>query len=346
MKKVFTYSGVSLIFVFSFFNNCSNKSNDLQNHFYKEVVLNKFDSIRLENYDVLNPVYLSCTDSFIVIQNRGTENNLSLIDKNLSFTLNTAQKGDGPNEIVQFIFVKNNRNNIITFADRAKRKMYSLKIDKKNVDLIDEIHFDSDIPRFFSLSELNDSILIGTGMFPDGRFAIYNKKNHRVHYAGIYPRNDESKQLTFPHIAALYSGTQIGLNPNGNYFAAIYNGLLDIYKLNTDNTLMHVKSNYYHFPKFLVLENGPIIGNSKETIEGFRSISCDSNYIYLLYSGKSMKEYEMNAFTGNRIYVYNWQGEPAISYLVDSNIKSIFIKDKIIWGIDKDGFFIYKYLME
>jgi hypothetical protein len=346
MRKIFNYKDVSLLFVLFFFINCSGKSNKLQNHFQKEVALNRFDSIDLENYGVLNPVDLFCTDSFIVIQNRGTENNLSLIDKNLSFTLNTVQRGDGPNEVVQFIPIENNRNNIITFADRVKRKMYSLEIDSKNIALIDEIQFDSSIPRFFSLNELNDNILIGTGMFSDGRFAVYNKKNRKVHYAGIYPQNNKSKQLDFPHIAALYSGTQIGLNPNGNYFASIYNGLLDIYKLNADNTLTHVRSNHYHFPKFLILENGPIIGNSKETIEGFRSISCDSDYIYLLYSGKSMKKYEMDAFSGNKIYVYNWQGEPVISYLVDSDIKSIFVKDKIIWGIEKDGLFIYKYLMK
>lgn len=312
MKKTINYTYLLFVVLF-LLANCS-KTNDLANHFGEKVFLDIYDSIYLENHGVLNPIYLSITDSFIVIQNKGTENNLSLIDKNLTYTLNTVQKRNGPNEVVQFIFVENIRNNTITFADREKRKMYSLKIENNIASLIEELHFDNTIPRFFSLNELNDSILIGTGMFPNGRFAIYNKRNQKAQYMGEYPRNPESKNLAFPHIAALYSGTQIGLNPNGEYFAAIYNGLLDIYKVDIDNTLIHKRSNHYHFPKFLDLENGPIIGNSKETVEGFRSISCDSNYIYLLYSGKSMRDFEMDAFTGNKIYVYNWEGAPVINY--------------------------------
>jgi hypothetical protein len=295
---------------------------------------------------ILNPVYFSLTDSFIVIQNRGVENNLTLINRNDSFVFDIAKKGNGPNEIVQFIPVPNNRKNIITFADRAKKKLYSFRTIYEEPILFNEISFDDKTPRFFSLNILNDSILVCTGMFSEGRFGLYNIKNKSIVYTGNYPKNNESEHLSFPHIAALYSGTQIGIKPEGDLFAAIYNGLFDIYKLQNNNELVNCKSIYYHFPKFNIFENGPIIGNSKETKEGFRSISCDSDHIYLLYSGKSMKDYDMDAFTGNKIYVYNWQGDPVVSYITDSDLKSIFIEGHFLWGVEKNGTFMYKYFID
>lgn len=337
MKILVTFNCILLLLSFT---NCSNNSNDVKSDFDKEILLTRYDSINLENMGILNPVYFSLTDSFIVIQNKKIEYNLTLINRNDSLIFDIAKKGNGPNEIVQFIPVSNNRKNIITFADRAQKKLYSFRIINKEPILLNEISFDDKIPRFFSLNILNDSILVSTGMFSEGRFGLYNIKNKSIIYTGNYPKNIESEQLSFPHIAALYSGTQIGIKPEGDLFAAIYNGLLDIFKLQ-NNKLVNCKSIYYHFPKFNIFENGPIVGNSKETKEGFRSISCDSNYIYLLYSGKSMKDYDMDAFTGNKIYVYNWQGDPVVSYITDSDLKSIFIEGNSLWGLEKDGIFIF-----
>ena len=76
--------------------NCARVSND----FDKETLLVRTDSINLEDIGILNPVYLSITDSFFVIQNRGTEENLSIINKKDLTIINTAKKGNGPNEIV------------------------------------------------------------------------------------------------------------------------------------------------------------------------------------------------------------------------------------------------------
>lgn len=326
--------------------NCARVSNDIKYDFDKETLLVRTDSINLEDIGILNPVYLSITDSFFVIQNRGTEENLSIINKKDLTIINTAKKGNGPNEIVQFIPVENNRNNVITFADRAQKKLYSIRSEGENKILINEISFKDETPRFFSLNELNDSIFIFTGMLSEGRFGIYNTTNNSIRYTADYPQNDESKHLKFPHIAALYSGTQIGINTNGYSFAAIYNGLLDIYNMDANGVIQKTKSVHYHYPKFNILENGPIIGNSKETKEGFRSITCDSTYIYLLYSGKSMREYDVEAFNGNEIYVYNWQGDPVKSYVTDSDLMSICVNNGIMWGLEKNGVYLYTYLIE
>ncbi len=346
MIKIHELNKNWILFLLIFLISCTNESKNVRNDFGKEIKLIKTDSVNLENLEILNPINLLILDSFFVVQNRVTENNLSFIDKNCYSVFNTAIKGNGPMEIVQFIPVSNNRQNVVTFADRARKILYSLKVNDNQFLINDEIHFSNEIPRFFSLNELNDSILIGTGMFPDGRFGIFNKNKNTILYSEDYPRNNEMGNITFPHIAAVYSGTQVGINPDGKRFAAIYNGLLDIYEINSDSKLKEIKSIYYHFPKFIIPENGPLVGNSKETIEGFRSITCDSEYIYLLYSGKSMEEYDMDAFVGRRIYVYNWAGVPIKSYIVDTDLSVIFVKDKFIWGIEKNGVYINKYSID
>ena len=61
--------------------------------------------------------------------------------------------------------------------------------------------------------------------------------------------------------------------------------------------------------------------------------------MYLLYSGKSMKDYQADAFTGNVIYQVDWKGNPVRKYVSDKALSTFCVSDsdEMIYAVAKDN---------
>ncbi|OUN80017.1 hypothetical protein B5F71_01810 [Bacteroides sp. An269] len=72
---------------------------------------------------------------------------------------------------------------------------------------------------------------------------------------------------------------------------------------------------------------------------GFIYAYATDNYVYLLYSGKSMKDYQADAFTGNVIYQVDWKGNPVRKYVSDKALSTFCVSDsdEMIYAVAKDN---------
>jgi len=305
------------------------------------------DSIDLEELNILRPVSVVSLDSVFVFSNGRYEYNISVLDRNTHHLTNGVRTGEGPDEVISYIPVKNSRKNQFTYADRIRKKVFSLNYTDGKVTITEESALKDDkIPRLFCLAELNPKTLIGTGMFTDGRFIIYNKENDSYFYAGDYPENEEIKILPSLHKAALYNSSQICVHPNGKRFAVIYKGLLDIYEQISESEIRDISSNHFFFPKFVANDIGTAIVYDKGNIQGFLAISCDRTAIYLIYSDKTFDEGGGDIFSGEHIAVFDWEGRPMRIYHINQSIISLSVDKVSIWAISADYSFMYKYKLE
>lgn len=64
-----------------------------------------------------------------------------------------------------------------------------------------------------------------------------------------------------------------------------------------------------------------------------------NNYVYLLYSGKSIKEAGTDAFKANIIYRLSWEGKPAGKFELDYSLINFCVSDNddILYGLAAKG---------
>lgn len=303
--------------------------------------LKALDSVDLEKLGLLLPFDVSCFDSCFVFSNIRIKNRVTVLDRNSYKSRDVIYAGDGPDEIVQYIPVENNEKRFL-FADRVRKKVFELSLDNAYIHT-ELFQFNDSVPRFFSLAMINTNLFIGTGLFKDKRFLIYNVAEQKCIYKEEYPQNEEISSLSSYQKAALFAGTRIGVHPDGRKFVAAYNGLLDFYRITDNYCVEKTFHKYYHFPLYGISQDGAVIAHRKEEITGFLSLCYDRKYIYLLYSNSSMKEKGSETYAGNIILVFDWEGNPVKRYNVDSNLLSICLESGIIWGVGENHTYLYKY---
>jgi hypothetical protein len=334
---------INILFLLICVTGCVNNS-DILSRFPKQIELAISDSVNLEELNILRAISVVRLDSLFIFSNFGISANISILNKHNNHITEAINTGDGPKEVVSYIFVRNNRKNQFAYADRIKKKLFSLNYVNDEITITEELQMDDAIRQLFCLVELNSETLIGTGFFTEGRFIVYNKTNNRFFYDGIYPENEVIKNISPRHKAALYNGSRIGIHPNGKKFAIMYSGLLDIYEQISEMEIKLTKANHYFFPKFMANETGHVIVYSKDSRQGFLDISCDNQYIHLLYSDKIYEDLQSGAFCGNIVTVFDWTGNPLEMYRLNRNVRSLFVEKDTIWTIDSNYSTLYKYV--
>jgi hypothetical protein len=271
--------------------------------------------------------------------------NTSIWNKKNGRVTEAVATGNGPDEVVSYIPVINNRDKSFTYADRIKKKLFSLDYVNDEVIVKEEFQMADAIQQLFCVAELNPTTLIATGFFTEGRFVVYNKETHQFFYEGIYPENDVIRNISPRHKAALYNSSQMGIHPGGKRFAIIYDGLFDLYEQTSNTEVKHLKANHYFFPEFTTNEIGPAVVFSKHNKAGFLRIACDAQSIYLLYSDYSVDELlkKYSSFWGDRITAFDWDGNPQTIYMLEKPIAAFSIEKDTIWAIDPNYEVLYKF---
>lgn len=337
------HSYLIILLYFLCFTNCTDKGlSDIDTDFPTNSVIMSADSINLEEKGLLLPFSVSYIDSCFIFSNIRIKDRLSIWNQKNNEVINTAHIGNGPNEIIQYLPVSNNMSEFL-FADRIKGKIFKLDLHRYEFKQI--IQINESINRFYSLAMLDSTSIIGTGMFEQGRFLIYNIADSTYVYEGEYPSNKDIQPLQPYQQAALYAGTLIGVHPDKNKFVAAYKGLIDFYNIDKFYNLSSSVNRYYHFPQFAIHQEGPVIAHKKEEAVGFLSLAYDASYVYLLYASSSLLDKGSSAYASNTILVYNWEGMPVKRYVLNHNVISIHVSNNMLWCIGENHKYLYKYAL-
>ena len=56
---------------------------------------------------------------------------------------------------------------------------------------------------------------------------------------------------------------------------------------------------------------------SRDNIAGFGAVDCDDNYVYALYSGRTVNTHQALFSRCEHLFVYDWDGNPIKHYILD-----------------------------
>lgn len=304
------------------------------------------DSVDLDAFDLVDVCKVEIIDSLNFFEHGRLPYKLSAWNKSSNQIIHGVYKGQGPDEVAQYIPVESYRKDAKYFADRSKRKLFTGTIVKDSFVTKEIKQFNDSIGRFFRLIDLNKDVYISTGLYEDGRFCIYDKKTNTITYSSAYPENDQTQKLSSIHKAALFVNSKIDINPNGERFVVADHGLLDIYRVNSNRTVESIKSICLHFPLFKLNSSGvTTISYEKNQPIGYIDIACTHQHIYLLYSDKTIENCKDLAFTSNTIHVYDWDGKPLFTYQTETDLRSISIHNETLLGLNTLNNRLYFYML-
>lgn len=298
------------------------------------------DTIELEDKDILNPHYIYYKDSFLIFNSIRGQREIQLLNLQTGKVTLYNVIGQGGNEMTNYETVRTNNENMYLFVDNRKGKIYGICLDslKKNPDTNYELCYSLPVEKsrfFFRFLDMSKYVL-GIGMIENGRFSVFDKESGDYCEQMNYPENTEIASLSHILKGALFSRTSMASDEKEELIVASCFGLMDFYSMSDCGELSLVKSNHYHFPMFEAGTNGAAIIYKKEDKVGFSGLCTDRNYVYALYSDRTIAEYGERAYNAPYLLVWDWEGNPVKAYELPVALYGFAIVGNTIYGLSRE----------
>jgi len=281
------------------------------------------------------------TGNYLVINDDNGKTYMSIFDlKEQRYINHFIKKGAGPNEMFsppQSITPLT--NNQLSYFDAQARIIYQANYSKPDSIKITKIkNFTNTQTLFLGLIPMAYDYYVGIGLIESGRYAVIDKNGKNVSINFDYPK-DEMKQGNNFQKALAYQG---GLIPNSDktkfFFYCISSEILEIMQLQKNGTLTKIRDIHFDYATYRPEGDGKntiAATIMKESKAAFISATATSNYIYLLYSGRTIGVDINLAFKSNTILVFDWEGNPIKRYNLDIDITTFTVSedDKTIYAI-------------
>jgi len=330
----------TIVFILSV---CScKKSNDksIEDLFLKQPISLVASTIDVVPKLMGNFFSLRVQDSIAILGSLSNDYFYSLVDlKNKKLVKRFGKKGKGPNEL-QMPFSMTISKGYFSFFDQKKYKTCKLA-DLISDDIIkfnDEVKLNEDDGScFFMSSKSNSNTYLATGLFSKGKYSVINQQGNIVSVFGEYMRDEELMQVENTKIGMAYQGeVKRHSKKNKWVWTTISCDLIEVIEQCADNTY-DINRFVGYLPEFKIKPGKGIgISPNHDIPLGILHHAITDEYIYVLYSGKSINDHGgASAFEANIIYVFDWKLNPICSYLLDQHIKcfSVTEDNKAIYSV-------------
>ena len=284
----------------------------------------------------LNPKQIYLMDSVIVLQNTDTDGFMfSILDTaNFKLLARFGKQGSGPNEIGDACFITkiNNDSLIVTDID-LELYLFSVKKiisgDKNPIKTI-IARDEKGIVTCESLSFVGDKpFIVSTGFFSKGRYAILDSNYHITKHFIQYPEfNNPNNDSLVPALA--FQATLCN-QPNGNLFASISSGIIDILEAKPNGEIVLKTRNKYYDTEKTHTRNVdidgvslPVVSTWVKSIIGFDAwhFQATTQAIYCLYTSKSLENFMEHGsrITYPHLLSFDWNGNQQTHYILDKEV--------------------------
>lgn len=308
------------------------------------------------NVDSLSKTFSMIVIDSLLVMNSPSRNHLfKIVDlKRDEFIKNYGKKGNGPSELGFPSFIQripDSKQNVAIFSKNAFT-FYEASVseilqssDSRPRKVVSGIDFNTQ-----QVARVKDSKYIAVGIYPN-RFAALNSNGDTVKTFLDYPFRNEYENFGYQTLAMAFQGGLI-VKPDGSraIFAAANSANFDIINLDDFSDPTLVKSIHSWKPSFSDQSstNSLSIAVKRDNRFGYIDLSVSDNFIYLLLSGRTMERYGNDAFAANRVLVFDWDGEPVRSFLLEKDTRTIAVdeSDNNLYAfIDEEDPLILKYAL-
>ena len=298
------------------------------------------DTIELENKDILNPHQIYYKDSFLIFNSLRGQRDIQLLNLFTEKVTLYNVIGQGRNEMANYHTVYTNKDNMYLFGDNRLGKIYGICLDslKKNPETNYELLYSLPVKKsrlFFRFIDM-PRYAIGVGMIENGRFSIFDKESGDYSEQMKYPEDKEISSLNYLHKGALFSRTMMISDEEAKRIVASCFGLVDFYSMSDSGELSLIKANHYHFPMFKTGTNGTAIIYDKEDKVGVTGMCADKDYVYTLYSDRTVAEYGEGAYNASYLLAWDWEGNPVKAYKLPVALYGFAIDGNTIYGLSRE----------
>jgi hypothetical protein len=286
---------------------------------YKQNVIHiKGEPLQIEQMIGQPHVITYINDTLLIYYDRYDDNILSVFDlKNNHFVGRFVSEGQGPNEVI---------GQLLLLPYPQKDKLYAYQNRVGTISIFDAQGFNiqNNISIDLRPNELQKSkdYYIGTCVFGNARFAVYDSQGILLYTGGSYPFKGDDMESPQPYL--IYSGTQCA-NPNKNYFAAActFSDHIAFYEI-TENAIIPIKE-YYSYDATVEYTGRLMIKDN--SVISYNWAFGTASYCYMLFSGKTHEENRKQK-VGQYIIVFDWQGNYKKTFSFDYNIYYFCVDEK------------------
>ena len=313
------------------YQGCS-RSYSVLNKFKHKIYLSTQKETEIKHQ--LNPKQIYLMDSVIVLQNTDTDGFMfSILDtSNFKLLARFGKQGSGPNEIGDVCCTnKINGNSLIVRDLDTEAYLFSIKnILSGDISPIKTFtpHNKTNKLRCGSICFVGNTTVC-SGIFAKGRYAILDSTNCITNYFVQYPEFDNPNNDSL--VPALAFQATLCNQPNGNLFASLSSGIIDIAEYKpTGEIVLKTRNKHYNTEK----KHGenvnidgvsiPIVATSIKSTIGFDAwhFQATTQTIYCLFSEKRFEEFMEHGdrITYPHLLSFDWNGNQQTHYILDKEV--------------------------
>ena len=245
-------------------------------------------------------------------------------------------RGKGPNELMFPGLLCNLNNNIFSTYDANQKQLVYFNVNDiiRNIYKFEKV-INIDLPGLivFQSYPLNDSLIIFTGIFEEGKYCLFNSVSGNTIIDVEFP-TDEEHQEENNYIKSMAHQGEIAIKPDKKKFVFVCrNGYFDICSVSQDGIYLE-KRNLYYLSEYKSIKNN-VVAHSSKSEYAFHSVETTDSCIYMIYSGRTQDEFGSEYIAGNNILVYDWNGNPVVNFKTDRYLHRM--------TIDRNNLIIYGY---
>jgi hypothetical protein len=245
--------------------------------------------------------------------------------------------GQGPDEFIHPFSLQYLSDQTIGSYDMATGEYSELAL-QPNAEYLksNKRLFTSDMN--FKVVKTGNNQYIGFGASPDGMFILYDSQGNKIKSFFEFPYRDaDEKNINNQLRAMAYQGNiATNISRTKLAYASKYADIVHFYNI-ADNDMQLIQKIETRFCDYVPDESGGGIGaNVKPTNAfGYVDLYATDQYVYFLYSGKTVQDYKEKAFEGNLMKIYDWNGQLLQEIETDVPCKFFCVSpdDKIMWAI-------------
>jgi hypothetical protein len=172
---------------------------------------------------------------------------------------------------------------------------------------------------------LSDSTIAATGIYPDGRIAVTNRRGRIVRYLGKRPPSPGGKEIPITVLQHAFTGP-LTVAPDRQRVAMGTESAdrLEIY--GQDGTLIRELRGSFGFDPVFQVHSSPA-GNSMASGDdlrfGYTGLASTRQHIYAMYSGQLRGDGVARAFFGREVHVYTWNGDRVGTFGLDERARAL-----------------------
>ena len=312
------------------------------NEFEIVTALSPVDSTCLDAFDVAMPTGIIAHDNWYIVEKSDSDNAVDIINPETKEKIECFRRGRGPNEVMTTGHIQIYNGDLYLF-DITRQILYSLDLEKtirdKRQSIDDRISIQSNFSenidgRLFSVYK-TENYIITAALFSDGTW--YGALDNDGNIKGRVPVENfkSTEALSTLERSSLFISSLFSVRPDGKagVCSSQCGGLFSIFDVKTDS-IQENRRRVFFEPKVSPSNVERMISprHSPDDVRGFCDVDSDQQYVYLLFSGKELSDFDDPSFLCNHLLVYDWDGNPVRRYELEKAIHSIYLKDGKIYG--------------